>query len=107
MHLQSWLEQACGGRRQMVFIPGEAGIGKTTVVDTFVAGIAAMEGVGIAYGQCVEHYGAGEAYQPVLEALEEALAIVRDTQERVYEAELYRCKGHLLLSQAVPNELDE
>src|SRR5436309_13562653 len=53
----------------MVFSTGEAGIGKTTVADAFVAGIAARESVGIAYGQCVEHYGSGEAYQPVLEAL--------------------------------------
>ena len=68
-HLQDWLQEACGGRRQMVFITGEAGMGKTTLVDAFMARIAAMEGVGIAYGQCVEHYGAGEAYQPVLEAL--------------------------------------
>jgi DNA-binding winged helix-turn-helix (wHTH) protein/predicted ATPase len=68
-HLHEWLEQACGGKRQMIFITGEAGIGKTTVVDAFVAGIAAREHLGIAYGQCVEHYGSGEAYQSVLEAL--------------------------------------
>jgi DNA-binding winged helix-turn-helix (wHTH) protein len=68
-HLHDWLEHACEGKRQMVFITGEAGIGKTTLVDAFVAGIAASKGLGIAYGQCVEHYGSGEAYQPVLEAL--------------------------------------
>lgn len=68
-HLHDWLAQAWGGQRQMVFISGEAGIGKTTVVDAFVASITTMQGVRIAYGQCVEHYGAGEAYQPVFEAL--------------------------------------
>jgi AAA ATPase-like protein len=36
-YLYDWLEQACEGKRQMVFIAGEAGIGKTTVVDAFVA----------------------------------------------------------------------
>ena len=68
-HLHEWLARASGGRRQMVLITGDAGMGKTTVVDAFVADVAARASVEIAYGQCVEHYGSGEAYQPVLEAL--------------------------------------
>ena len=48
---------------------GEPGIGKTTVVDAFLASAADMGDVWTARGQCVEHYGAGEAYLPVLEAL--------------------------------------
>ena len=35
--VHGWLAQARGGRRQVGFITGEAGIGKTTVVDTVVA----------------------------------------------------------------------
>jgi DNA-binding winged helix-turn-helix (wHTH) protein/predicted ATPase len=65
---QCWV-QACQGRRQVVFITGEAGIGKTTLVDAFVAQLAAMAGVWSARGQCIEHYGVGEAYLPLLEAL--------------------------------------
>jgi DNA-binding winged helix-turn-helix (wHTH) protein/tetratricopeptide (TPR) repeat protein len=67
--LQQWWAQACQGRRQVVFVAGEAGIGKTTLVDAFVTQIAATEVVCYARGQCIEHYGAGEAYLPLLEAL--------------------------------------
>jgi DNA-binding winged helix-turn-helix (wHTH) protein/predicted ATPase len=67
--LQQWLERAVSGTRQVVFVTGEPGIGKTTVVDEFLAGAAEMGEVWTARGQCIEHYGAGEAYLPVLEAL--------------------------------------
>ncbi|MBI3246075.1 MAG: hypothetical protein HYZ50_06170 [Deltaproteobacteria bacterium] len=63
------------GERQVVFITGEPGIGKTAVVDTFLLGIRDFRSPildpspWIGRGQCVEHYGTGEAYLPVLEAL--------------------------------------
>jgi predicted ATPase len=53
----------------VVFLTGEAGIGKTTLVDAFVAPVVATEAVWLGQGQCIEQYGAGEAYLPVLEAL--------------------------------------
>lgn len=68
--LQARLRRACTGQRQVVFITGEAGIGKTTLVDTFVAGAVAAGPLWLAYGQCVEYYGEGEPYRPVLEAIE-------------------------------------
>jgi predicted ATPase/DNA-binding winged helix-turn-helix (wHTH) protein len=67
--LQQWWAEACQGRRQVVFITGEAGIGKTSLVDAFVAQVAAAAAVWSARGQCIEHYGVGEAYLPLLEAL--------------------------------------
>ena len=67
--LQEWLERAIQGTRQVVLVTGEPGIGKTTVVDAFLASAANMDEVWTARGQCVEHYGSGEAYLPVLEAL--------------------------------------
>src|SRR5262249_37445491 len=57
------------GRRQLVLVTGEAGIGKTTLVEAFLARLYASEELRIGRGQCVEHYGAGEAYLPILEAL--------------------------------------
>ena len=63
------LEKALQGERQVVFVTGEAGIGKTTLVEAFLDQIASREEVWIGQGQCIEHYGAGEAYLPVLEAL--------------------------------------
>ena len=56
------------GQRQIVFITGEAGIGKTTVVDAFQLSTAARADVRFARGQCVEGYGGKEAYYPVLDA---------------------------------------
>jgi DNA-binding winged helix-turn-helix (wHTH) protein len=67
--LDARLERARGGERQLVFLSGEAGIGKTTVIDAFVARVAAEPDVMIARGACLEHYGGAEAYLPVLEAL--------------------------------------
>ncbi len=67
--LHGWLEQARGGERQIVFVTGEPGIGKTAVVDTFLADAAAAGGLWLGHGQCIDHYGAGEAYLPVLAAL--------------------------------------
>src|SRR5262245_9392135 len=61
--------QARQGVRQVVFVTGEAGIGKTTVVEAFAAQVTADPRVWLAQGQCVEHYGTREAYLPVLEAL--------------------------------------
>jgi DNA-binding winged helix-turn-helix (wHTH) protein/predicted ATPase len=67
--LHRWLEKALRGERQIVFVTGEAGIGKTTLVETFLWQIEAQERLWLGRGQCIEQYGAGEAYMPVLEAL--------------------------------------
>ncbi|HKC84298.1 MAG TPA: AAA family ATPase, partial [bacterium] len=67
--LHRWLTAACEGERQIVFVTGEPGIGKTTVVEAFLTQAAATAPIRIGRGQCVDHYGAGEAYLPVLDAL--------------------------------------
>src|SRR5215475_10157742 len=67
--LHQWLAHALQGERHLGFITGEAGIGKTTLVDTFVAQLAGQAPLWIGRGQCIEQYGAGEAYLPLLEAL--------------------------------------
>ena len=67
--LSAWLAQARCGRRQVGFVTGEAGLGKTTVVDAFLGQVASDPSLWLARGQCIEHYGAGEAYLPVLEVL--------------------------------------
>ena len=69
--LHGWFQQAIGGARQIIFVTGEAGIGKTTLVDRFLDQVATQAGCWLARGQCIEHYGAGEAYLPVLEAIEQ------------------------------------
>jgi DNA-binding winged helix-turn-helix (wHTH) protein/predicted ATPase len=61
--------RAMNHQRQLVFVTGEPGIGKTALVDVFLGQIRHRENLRIGRGQCVEQYGAGEAYLPVLEAL--------------------------------------
>ncbi len=96
--LHELFAKAVNGERQVVFITGEPGIGKSSLVDTFVqscrVGTAHQQEVGsrkeenqkatienltpstqysapvfIAWGQCIEHYGVGEPYLPICEAL--------------------------------------
>jgi DNA-binding winged helix-turn-helix (wHTH) protein/tetratricopeptide (TPR) repeat protein len=67
--LHQWWVQARQGRRQVGVIAGEPGIGKTALVNTFVAQVTAAEACWVGHGQCVEAYGAGEPYLPLLEAL--------------------------------------
>jgi len=67
--LQHWLTTAAGGARQIIFLTGEPGIGKTTVVDRFLTQVRANGDVRVGRGQCIEQHGQGEAYLPVLEAL--------------------------------------
>jgi DNA-binding winged helix-turn-helix (wHTH) protein/tetratricopeptide (TPR) repeat protein len=66
--LEDRLARALAGQRQLVFLSGEAGIGKTTVLDAFLARAAVEPDLLLARGACLEHYGAAEAYLPVLEA---------------------------------------
>lgn len=73
--LQRCLERALRGQRQVVFITGEAGIGKSTLVDAFqqlALATPALRATGlrVARGQCLYQFGAGESYLPILEALD-------------------------------------
>jgi predicted ATPase/DNA-binding winged helix-turn-helix (wHTH) protein len=61
---------ALSGVRQIVFITGEPGIGKTALVEEFQRQVAVGEwSVRIVHGQCIEGYGRKEAYGPMLDAL--------------------------------------
>lgn len=67
--LRACLARATNGDREIVFVTGEPGIGKTTVVDAFLAEAAGLDRLRIAQGRCIETHGAGEAYLPLLEAM--------------------------------------
>jgi len=67
--LRGCFSGALEGQRRVVFVAGEPGIGKTTFVRAFLESIDPDEACRIASGQCIEQYGAGEPYMPVLEAL--------------------------------------
>jgi predicted ATPase/DNA-binding winged helix-turn-helix (wHTH) protein len=67
--MRSWLEKALRAESQIVFVTGETGIGKSTLVEAFLEQAADLHEIWIARGQCLEQYGAGEAYLPVLDGL--------------------------------------
>jgi predicted ATPase len=90
--LGACLASALRGQRQLVFVTGEAGIGKTTLVDAFHQQASFQPNLRIARGQCVEGFGGKEAYYPMLEALGQ---LVRDSDgsrvaQTLAEAKLLR-----------------
>jgi DNA-binding winged helix-turn-helix (wHTH) protein/tetratricopeptide (TPR) repeat protein len=66
--LHQLLDRARDGERQIVFVTGEPGIGKTTLVGAFRLSLAGQS-LWVGHGQCIEQHGAGEAFLPVLDAL--------------------------------------
>jgi DNA-binding winged helix-turn-helix (wHTH) protein/tetratricopeptide (TPR) repeat protein len=67
--IERLLHRALSGDRQVLFVTGEPGIGKTSLVEAFHHHLRTQPDLWIARGQCFEHHGPAEAYMPVLEAL--------------------------------------
>src|SRR5208337_3053691 len=64
------LQTALRGQRQIVFVTGEHGIGKTALADEFQREAVLIDPiVRLGRGQCVEGYGGKEPYYSFLEAL--------------------------------------
>jgi len=66
--LDAHLRKALQDRRQFVLVTGEAGVGKSTLLDVFEQRLGGHEGMRIARGQCVEGFGGKEAYYPIFDA---------------------------------------
>lgn len=66
--LHEALARACGGGRQAVLVAGEAGAGKTALLDQFLEGLRA-DGVRCARGQALELHGGGEGCAAILDLL--------------------------------------
>src|SRR5262245_45305201 len=95
-----WLRErwlwAREGQRQCAMLSGEAGIGKTTLVDLFVASLPTPSEVGIGRGHCVDLYGEGEPYLPLLEALGQlGQSPHREALRRVLQRYASTWLGHL------------
>lgn len=73
VRMRELLRQATNGQRQLCFVTGEPGIGKTSLAQAFFDSIPTWEeGAAplIGQGQCIDQLGEGEAYLPILEALD-------------------------------------
>jgi hypothetical protein len=66
--LRAALERARSGRRQVCFVTGEPGIGKSTLVRTFLAGLDPRSVI-VGIGACFEQHGTPEPYLAIIEAL--------------------------------------
>ena len=69
-YLSDRLQSALARKRQVLLLCGEPGIGKTSLVDRFIERISQPE-IYVARGQCIESYGSGEAYHPLLAILQD------------------------------------
>ncbi len=77
--LRAAFNTAHAGGGSLLCVAGEPGIGKTTLVEDFLAELAADKQSTIARGRCSERLAGTEAYLPLLEALD---ALLRDDPNR-------------------------
>jgi len=67
--LHARVDSAANGVREVVWLSGNPGIGKTALAEVFLSQAASHRPVWVARGQCVEQHGHGEPYLPILDAL--------------------------------------
>src|SRR5207247_8841067 len=95
-HLHRWLEKALAGERQLVFVTGEPGIGKTTLVDAFLQSLEARGQLESGVGSPESGVGAGDSPRRdsgLRDSLREA-----DTRRQTLDAGLWVGRG-----QSVPH----
>jgi DNA-binding winged helix-turn-helix (wHTH) protein/tetratricopeptide (TPR) repeat protein len=91
------------GTSALVLVGGEAGVGKTALVERFRL-LASRSGAWLAGGQCIEQSGGGEALLPCLDALAE---LARGPEGSAWIAALRQCAPSWLaalpwLAEAAP-----
>jgi DNA-binding winged helix-turn-helix (wHTH) protein/tetratricopeptide (TPR) repeat protein len=67
--LDGLFRRMLAGDRQMVFITGEAGIGKTTLLEMAMERVSRQD-FGVLWGCCTELFGTAEPFLPLIEALQ-------------------------------------
>lgn len=68
--LTGHFQRMLSGAGKIVFLTGEAGIGKSALAEEFIRSVQRLHpGLMLACGRAVEQYGTGEAYLPFLDAL--------------------------------------
>jgi len=76
------------GQRQIVFLVGEQGSGKTLLVTNFLAEIVKPLGIAVGRGQCFERLGTHEPYLPWFESISQ---LCRDTGAERFSGLVRRC----------------
>jgi tRNA A-37 threonylcarbamoyl transferase component Bud32/tetratricopeptide (TPR) repeat protein len=72
--LRETFARSAAGHGVMICVTGEPGIGKSTLVENFLAELAqAREPCRIARGRCSERLAGSEAYLPILDALDDLI----------------------------------
>jgi DNA-binding winged helix-turn-helix (wHTH) protein len=88
---QSYLA-AAAGKRQLVFVTGEPGIGKTALCLEFLRRLRSDEQTPhIAWGQCIEGFGVQEPYFPMLKALHELCVAGGEPTMRLFRTKAPTC----------------
>ena len=89
--LEASLKLAAGGQLQVMFIAGEAGAGKTALVEEFIRGQEAADPKLItANGECNAQTGAGDPYLPFRQVL---TSLTTEPEEQKSTAENTRAKN--------------
>ena len=81
--LNAALERTKHHQTEVVFVRGEAGIGKTALVESFLKHLRHQHAL-ITFGRCIEGFGGVEPFYPVIEAL--SRLIVGDDALRMQDA---------------------
>ena len=85
-------QAAAAGKRQLVFVTGEAGIGKTALCSGFLSQLRNIASPPqIAWGQCIEGYGVQEPYFPLLKAVRELCRTGGDPVVRLFRTKAPTC----------------
>ena len=103
--LKAAMQQLSQSQRQILLITGEAGIGKSALVEAFSHEQGAS--LNIARGQCVEGFGVKEEYYPVIEALGQLCASAAGSRAReVFAAMAPAWLARSKYAPAVPLDAD-
>jgi hypothetical protein len=70
--LQALIERAAACKGALVLVTGDAGLGKTQLVEALLARVSSSQVI-VGRGRCVEQFGAREAYLPLFDLFEDLL----------------------------------
>lgn len=99
--LYGWLDEALAGQGQTVLVSGEAGTGKTALVEHFCREAQSVHAdVIVAMGQCDAQTGSGTPYLPFIESLRLLTGDIREemSDEALSEENASRLKSSMRLS---------